>query len=203
MRYRKLWYIISMIFLLGILFLFLFSLETNASIEPYIQIAKEYNSEFAGYRGIEKMTTPQATQRVKWLKHYSEQFECDIHPHRLWKDAFFIVLHETGFVNYESLDEGRSLGWISMRKTTIDMLNEIYEFKEVPYYRVINSPKLQAKYIISYLAWLNNIGDRYLSIVRYNRGLGYSDFTGNEDYFQKVISLIKKYEGGQNESLQY
>lgn len=195
MKPEKIWYILMMILLFVMMFLLIWTFETKASIEPYIDIAREYNKEFAGNRGIEPMTDPQVTQRIKWLKHYSEQFRCSIHPHRLWKDAFFIALYETGFVNYQSLDQGRSLGWISMRKTTIDMLNKIYKFESVPYYRVINSPKLQAKYIVSYLAWLNNRGTRYLSIIRYNKGLGYNDFTGTETYFLRVTRLIKKYEG--------
>ncbi|MGM0409124.1 MAG: hypothetical protein ACQEQF_00060 [Bacillota bacterium] len=181
-------------FLISILFYSIVEAEDRNTINYFINIAEDYNKEFAEWNGIKDMNEKQAGDRVFYLKYYSTKFETDIHPHRLWKDAFFIVLHETRFVNYKSLDQGKSLGWISMRKTTIDMLNKIYGFKEVPDYEIINSDKLQAKYIISFLAWLNNKGDRLLSIIRYNKGQNYNSFTGNENYYKKVVELIRRYE---------
>lgn len=196
MDYNKIWYILYFIIIFLILMAILFSGITKAGIEPYVETAQNFNEVYANNRGIETMTDKQARDRVHWLKFYSTKFRTKIHPDRLWKDAFFIVMNETGFVNYESLDYGLSLGWISMRKSTIDMLNRLFGFYEVPYYKIINSDKLQAKYIISYLAWLNLKGNRHLSIIRYNKGHAYSSFTGTEHYYKDVVQFIKKHEGG-------
>lgn len=150
----------------------------------------------------DEMTFQQAEDRLGALLYWSNELSTQIHPRRMWKDLVPLILTETNFVNYMSLDQGRSFGWISIRKTTVNHINKYFGFEEYSYNEILNSDFLQGKYAAAkYEMNLRKLKSRDKAIVAYNRGMnGVTDGLRWEKYFFEIFGRIKYYEQKYEES---
>ncbi len=168
-----------------------------------LYIIKERHTEGL-YRSV-RPSEEEMNSRVHLRKEfaYKQNYVCNIvHPRRVWKDILVITAVESWFVNWKSLDNGKSFGTGSMQWSTCKWLaKNVYNWNWNKEKRLLaSSDKLQAKYQVGYYYWLLNHydGDRHRAIIGYNKHQVDSDRRW-ENYFFQVYGRLKYYETIWNE----
>lgn len=144
-----------------------------------------------------KITNEEIDSRLFHLFRYSMRMRtAGVDPRRRFKDSVAIIMHETRFVNFRSVDDGAGFGWFSMHKTHIRTLDNYFNFTQYNFDTILNSDKLQAKYVIAnYLYLMEIYQDRFKAILGYNRGAnGVRGEKRHEDYLFRVLGLIAYYD---------
>jgi len=198
----KIYSILSLVLLLLVL-LFLCFQYTDAEdiFEFYHQEIKHINHLYvvnhARLSSQDEITDEELNNRLFHLFRYSMTMESTgVDPRRRFKDVVAIIVHETRFVNFLSVDDGAGFGWFSMQKNHIKTLNNYFKFKNHSYNTILNSDKLQAKYVIAnYEFLMQTYEDRFKAILGYNRGqAGVKGELRSEEYFFEVLGLIAYYD---------
>lgn len=105
-------------------------------------------------------------ERLDYLKHYANKYELE----EYYLDFVAIVIKETRFVNYKTLDDGLSFGWISMRWSTAEELANKYHI-DYTNKNDFYSNNIQAELLVLYFKEsLDRFGEINKSIVSYNVG---------------------------------
>lgn len=198
----KIYSILSLILLLLVLLFLCFQLVKAEDIFEFYHkeikyINHLYVNNHARLSSSAKITDAQIDNRLFHLFRYSMTMESTgIDPRRRFKDAVAIIVHETRFVNFRSVDDGLGFGWFSMQKTHIRTLDNYYGFETHDFNTILNSDKLQAKYVIAnYEFLMRTYEDRFKAILGYNRGqAGVKGDLRCEEYFFEVLGLIAYYD---------
>lgn len=144
--------------------------------------------------------------RVKWIIKYSKKFNYMLNDSKLsylnWYDITLditaIIEYETSFVNYASLDNGKSFGLISMRKDTAKWISDKRgdELKSINY--LINNEEKQIEYAVWYYYYaLRKRRSRDKALISYNYGLyAKLNFDRYENYFFNVKGRADYYREG-------
>lgn len=113
-------------------------------------------------------------------------------------DIYSIIEHETKWVNFYSLDSGRSFGVPSIQFTTIrEVLGEDYsqsELRDNTYLQIEGA-------VLYYKCMYEHFGSRNMAIIAYNRGFNINSLPHEYTYWQKVNQIkeeINRDIGGDN-----
>jgi hypothetical protein len=154
----------------------------------------------------DRITYEQAKNRCEWLIRYAVRYNYlypDVSPETIILMAYGIVETETKFVNFKSLDEGKSFGYISMQWDTAqvvaNLLGDDYnldgkrhgtepdEYNKYDRWTILSNKKKQAQYAIYqiYRAIKARRGNLGKSAISYNLGINasLSEFRWRNYYF--------------------
>lgn len=193
--------------LLGISFILLYSLSAEANglqlQHKMIERAKYYNKLHVKWsRKLNRndiATDEQIYDRINSLMYWTDKYYDNSYGYSetdILLTLYSMIELESGWVNYESLDRGRSFGIGSMRwktaKIVADMLGEEYN-----QYKLSRNTHKQIQYIVYWFYYLlsrdKNIDK---AIVSYNQGRSYGEqrieeyyfkVKGRKEYFEEVF----------------
>lgn len=176
---------------LGLIFFLAAKVETAEVIkwsDKATPDAYAFSKEFAKNQKIDiPPTLKQVNMRVRAIEKWSvlliEQkfphLKGKLQPLRAAKDVYHIVEAETGWINFPKLDpikikgvtHYRSLGWISMRKTTATFLGQYYFNETFNESKFLADDEMQARYLLAYYYHKYSIFyDRFKTILSYKYG---------------------------------
>jgi len=107
-------------------------------------------------------------------------------------DIYAIIEHETRWVNYRYLDEGRGFGIGSMLYSTAQSLID------EPEYILQSDVGLQIKLTVKYyMKLLNHFSSRDFAIIGYNRGYEFELYPSSYIYWNRVNDIREEMKGGE------
>jgi len=198
----KTYSILSLILLLLVLLFLCFQISDAEDIfefyhDEIIYINHLYVENASQLSADDKITSEELNDRLFYLYRYSMTMESTgVEPRRRFKDVIAIIVHETRFVNFKSVDFGTGFGWFSMQKDHIRTLDNYYQFERHSFNEILSSDELQAKYVIANYEFLMSVyEDRFKAILGYNKGhAGVKGEYRSEEYFLEVLGLIAYYD---------
>lgn len=89
----------------------------------------------------DKLTKKQLNNRVKWIIQYSYQLNNsanNISPRQFAKEFYFLIEHESHFVNYKTMDDGKSFGITAITWKVAQLASDYFGDNLYVYDRVKN-----------------------------------------------------------------
>jgi hypothetical protein len=166
------------------------------NLDKYVDRAKQENRAIVKWdnelNNFHLATREQIKNRVlllkKYINKYYYDFNFNFYRHELFNDLYSIVEHETGWIKYRDLDNGKSFGIASMRFSTYNWVRLILKKDEVSKTKLIKNVDIQIEaFVYYYFLCLAKFKNRQKAIIAYNRGINFNKKYIKDNYYYLQI----------------